>query len=78
MRKGEREKMGTELEADEESRESSAFFRASLEMLRGGGEVSAASSRQNGAVVVCGGLWYLNAIADLITSLALGKLFAAF
>lgn len=55
MRKRERIAMVTELEADEELRERSAFFGASFEseMLRGGGEVSAAFSRQNRAVV-CG------------------------
>lgn len=55
MRKRERNVMVTELEADEELREHSAFFGAFFEseMLRDGGEVSAAFSRQNRAVV-CG------------------------
>lgn len=43
-------------------------------MLRDGGEIRAAFGRQSGAVA-CSGLWYLNAIADLITSLILWEAF---
>lgn len=69
--------MVPELEAGEELREHSAFPGASFASgrLRDGVEVDVAFSRQNGAVVVCGGPWYLNAIADLITSLVLWEAF---
>lgn len=46
--------MVTELEADGEWMEHSAFFGVfESEIVRDGGEVGAGFSRQNGAVVVC-------------------------
>lgn len=74
-RKKVRDDMGTELEADDQAREPSAP--TGVGTLRDEG-VGTASTDKMEQLWTGGGLWYLRAIADLITGSFSGKLFAAF